>query len=128
MAEQSQVSGTFDAAKPTLLALQGGPGGLCDSMAQNTRLQTELGRIYNLVFFDPRGTGRSKKASTNSLTDMSRYGTQEDLSDIALVAKAFAPDRTIFLLGHSYGACLALAYAATHPGIPAAHYRQRLRR
>ncbi len=111
----TQVFGALDKNKKTVLVLQGGPGGLCDAMAKDTRLQAELGESFNLVLFDPRGVGRSKEASQEAHSDMSRYGTSQDLADIGLVQETLAPGQKVALLGHSYGASLALAFAALNP-------------
>ena len=54
----------FDASKPTLLVINGGPGG--DSSIINTFEKTALAKKLNIVGFDHRGLGCTKTLGPDS--------------------------------------------------------------
>lgn len=65
-----------------------------------------LAERYQLVHWDYRGCGKSSKAP--------RYTMEDDLWDLASLIEALELDRPV-LLGHSYGAMLALYLALEYP-------------
>ncbi|MDH3944033.1 MAG: alpha/beta fold hydrolase [Anaerolineae bacterium] len=105
-----------------LVILHGGPG--LDHHVFGDYLDP-LAERYQLVFVDQRGQGRSEKAPPETLTidqmaaDVSALAGALDLGEYAV-------------LGHSYGAFVALQHAVSHPGeaaksiissgVPAASY------
>jgi proline iminopeptidase len=96
-----------DPGRPPLLFLHGGPGQGCqDFMAvQGDRLS----RSVRLVGLDERGAGRSAP-----LPDGARLTIADLLDDCEQVRQALGIERWA-VLGASFGAGLALRYAAAHP-------------
>jgi proline iminopeptidase len=87
---------------PPLVTLAGGPGG------SHHVFHPFLGRLRHhatVIYFDPRGRGDSDEASSYSVTD--------DVRDIESLRKGLSLEK-IDLLGFSYGAHLAVAYALEH--------------
>jgi len=91
------------------LFLHGGPGGGCSA---NNRRLFDPDR-YRIILFDQRGCGRSRPHA--SAEPELRANTTADLvSDIETLRRTFSIERWL-LLGGSWGATLALAYAQAHP-------------
>jgi proline iminopeptidase len=87
-----------------LVTLAGGPG------ISHHGFHPFLGRLKRdamLVYFDPRGRGESDPAPS--------YAVESDVRDIEVLRRGLELER-IDLLGVSYGAHLAVAYALEHPG------------
>ena len=65
---------------------------------------------YQRIFFEQRGTGKSRPASVSpaSLT------LQTAIEDLEALRLHLQQDR-LLLLGHSWGGMLAMAYAVAHP-------------
>src|SRR5579859_6288880 len=85
--------------------LHGGPGSGCQ--ADHRRLFDP--ERFHAVLFDQRGAGRSRpkgERKDNTLPHL--------IADLELIRKRFGFERWI-LVGGSWGATLALAYAQTHP-------------
>ncbi|MGI9045036.1 MAG: alpha/beta fold hydrolase [Gemmatimonadaceae bacterium] len=88
---------------PDLLVLHGGPGAHHDYLLPQ---MLHLAERYNLVFYDQRGGGRSKSASTDAITwqthveDMSAVIQELDVSPLSII-------------GYSFGGMLALLYTLT---------------
>jgi proline iminopeptidase len=96
---QSQGSGV------PLIVLHGGPG------LDHTYLRPwldPLATVSQLVYFDQRGQGRSRRDPAEPLT---RYRWVEDIEQLRL---ALGFD-VVMLFGHSYGGFLALDYARRFP-------------
>jgi len=89
--------------KPALF-LHGGPGGACS--ANNRRLFDP--ECYRIILFDQRGCGRSLPHAC-----IAANTTAHLVSDIEALRQALDIDRWL-LLGGSWGASLALAYAQAH--------------
>jgi pimeloyl-ACP methyl ester carboxylesterase len=85
-----------------LLCLHGGPGATHGYLAYG--LGT-LASAFRPIFFDQRGGGRS------GLFEGSRPRFQELLDDIEALCEAYRLER-LGLVGHSWGALLALSFAA----------------
>ena len=92
---------------PPVVFLSGGPGFDVDYMIPVAEF---LPASYQRVFFDQRGTGRSV------IPDMTadHMTLQHAVEDLEALRISLGQDRLI-LLGHSWGAMLAMAYAAAHP-------------
>ena len=93
------VSGTG----PPVVCLHGGPG-LWDYLASLAEL---LDDAFTVVRFDQRGCGRST-------ADGGPFTIEQAVDDLDQVRAVFGFDRWA-VAGHSWGAELALRYAARHP-------------
>ena len=87
--------------------LSGGPGFTVDYMVP---VGDFLPPNYRRIYFEQRGTGRSRPAKLNP-ESMTLQTVVEDLEALRLHLKQ---DR-LLLVGHSWGGMLAMAYAAAHP-------------
>lgn len=104
------------AGSPLLLVLHGGPGAdHCYLLPQ----MLELGERYDLLFYDQRGGGRSKSDARVTIT----WKTHVD--DLAAVVGEFSLD-PLSIVGYSWGAMLALLYAAEARQNPALRSPSRL--
>lgn len=99
-----------DGEGPSVVFLSGGPG---DSGHYLRPLAEPLARQFHCVIPDLRGTGRSAVRDQASLSVSSLLG---DLEAIRLADRAGG----VFVVGHSFGANLALLYAATCPAVAGA--------
>jgi proline iminopeptidase len=100
------------AAGTPLVFLAGGPGNdalylrrlgqLCDG--------ADLGRDHPLVFWDQRGTGRSRRHDAG---DLNLATFEADL--VALIDHLDPEGRGVVLVGHSWGGMLATSYVNAHP-------------
>jgi len=98
---RSQGSGT-----PAVM-LSGGPGFTVDYMVP---VGDFLPPNYRRIYFEQRGTGRSRPAKLNP-ESMTLQTVVEDLEALRVHLKQ---DR-LLLVGHSWGGMLAMAYAVAHP-------------
>jgi proline iminopeptidase len=96
---------------PVILLLHGGPGGDFRYMLPlaDPTVQGALVADHQLVFWDQRGTGLSRRHPPGEVT-MDRY--QADLD--ALVEQV-SPGAPVVLVGHSWGGAYAASYVARHP-------------
>jgi|GEM_PF-515310 len=99
----TNISESKDRAKPYLLMIGGGPG-VSDGLAT---LEPLLGGHYNVIRFDARGCGRS--------TADGQYDVETTLGDIEAIRQHYEVEQW-YVLGHSWGADLALFCAMEHPG------------
>lgn len=90
-----------------VVILSGGPGSDVDYVVP---LAEQLPSSYQRVFLEQRGTGRSKLPEMTS-TNMTLRLAVEDLEALRLHLK----QERLFLVGHSWGGMLAMAYAAAYP-------------
>lgn len=93
---------------PKLLVLHGGPG------ADHRYLLPQmlhLGKTHDLLFYDQRGGGQSKADARIPIT------WETHVEDLGAVVEEFALD-PLSLVGYSWGAMLALLYAAEQRGNP----------
>jgi pimeloyl-ACP methyl ester carboxylesterase len=110
-----QVYSKFDSQKQTILFLNGGPGG---ELSQFTSLMPQLKQFhqkYNLIFFDPRGVGRSEKTFVEDKQRLKNFSTSNNIEDIERLASFFVGPGQLILFGHSYGAHLAYGYSVRYP-------------
>jgi proline iminopeptidase len=92
---------------PLAIILAGGPG------ADPSYVQpvvAELSKHYQCLLFEQRGTGRSKLKMYNFQT----INFQEYLGDLEAL-RTYLKQEKLLLVGHSWGAMLALSYAGTYP-------------
>jgi proline iminopeptidase len=92
---------------PPVLILSGGPGFSGDYM---TPIAVDLARSYRTFVLDQRGTGHSHLASLDAST-MSRQLAVEDLE---VLRRALGVEHWM-VVGHSWGAMLAMSYVVAHP-------------
>jgi proline iminopeptidase len=91
---------------PPVVVIHGGPD------FDHTYLLPDLDRLavgYRLIYYDQRGRGRSRGALRLEETSIDRY-----VEDLDRLRNALGLDRTA-LLGHSWGAHVAMYYALRHP-------------
>jgi proline iminopeptidase len=96
---------TAGSGSPVIL-LSGGPGFEVDYMLP---VGDFLPASYQRVFLEQRGTGRSRVELTSDT--MTIRNVVEDLEALRVHLK----QERLFLVGHSWGGMLAMAYAAAHP-------------
>jgi proline iminopeptidase len=94
-------------ATPVIVA-NGGPGLSHIYMLQND-VWTRLARNRQIVFYDQRGTGKSKHVKPDA-----SWGMAAQVADMEAV-RAKLGFQKFDLVGDSYGGLLAMAYAAAHP-------------
>ncbi|MBM4184551.1 MAG: alpha/beta fold hydrolase [Gemmatimonadetes bacterium] len=89
-----------------IIVVHGGPG--MDHAYLQPGLDA-LGTRNTLVYYDQRGTGRSAASLDSATINVDAF-----VEDIDGLRQALGYER-VSLLGHSWGALLALEYAARHP-------------
>jgi proline iminopeptidase len=87
---------------PAIVLCNGGPG-CCDYLAPVAAMLTGVGTV---IRFEPCGCGRSAPASS--------YSVETSLADLELIRQHYNIDQWI-IMGHSWGADLALLYALHYP-------------
>lgn len=90
---------------PLMIVLHGGPGGDHRSLLP---LQ-ELGDDCRILFFDQRGAGLSERVAAEALT------IADYLRDLDALVDRYAEGRRVILIGHSWGAMLAVAFVGHRP-------------
>lgn len=97
-------------ARPTIVALHGGPGG---DHSEYKPFLSALADVAQIVYLDLRGQGRSDEADPAEWT-LARWA-----DDVRAFCEALEIARPI-VLGASFGSFVALTYAIRHPDHPAA--------
>src|SRR3954467_197097 len=95
--------------KPVVF-LHGGPGAGCSP--EHRRLFDP--ERYRIVLVDQRNCGRSIPSASDHATDLSANTTWNLVADLELLREHLQIDRWQ-VFGGSWGSCLSLAYAETHP-------------
>ncbi len=67
-----------------------------------------LADTYQLIYYDQRGSGRSRQADLSDVTN------ETWVADADAIRQALGIDRVV-VFGHSYGGCLAQEYVLAHP-------------
>lgn len=101
-----RVAGTIQPDRAPVVYLSGGPGGNSYSFARFAGPSLEPRNL--MVYFDQRGTGRSERPASGD------YALATLVDDIEALRVHLGVPR-IALLAHSFGAVLALEYAAKYP-------------
>ena len=101
------IYGVAGNATPVIVA-NGGPGLSHIYMLQND-VWTRLSQSRQIVFYDQRGTGKSKHVKPNAA-----WGMDAQVADMEAIRAKFGFQK-FDLVGDSYGGLLAMAYAAAHP-------------
>lgn len=96
-------------AETPIIAVNGGPGLSHIYMLQND-VWTRLAQRRQVVFYDQRGTGRSKSLRSGASMDL-----PAQVADLEAVREHFAFPK-VDLVGDSFGGFLCMAYASAHPG------------
>ena len=97
-----------------IVAIHGGPGGDYRYML-NCKDFANYG--YRVVFYDQRGSGLSQRFSKESYTSLGKGALDliyDELSGVIAHYRTHQGQK-VFLLGHSWGAMLATAYAGKYP-------------
>jgi len=95
-----------------VIFLHGGPGAGCDERSRRFFDPS----FYLIVVFDQRGSGRSRpNASDNWSASIVGNTTQNLVQDIEKLREALKIEKWAMVLGGSWGATLAIAYAEAHP-------------
>jgi proline iminopeptidase len=102
-----EVFGAAGSATPVIVA-NGGPGLSHIYMLQNDTWP-RIAHNRQVVFYDQRGTGKSKRVSADA-----PFGMDAQVADMEAVRAKFGFQK-FNLVGDSYGGLLAMAYAAAHP-------------
>jgi proline iminopeptidase len=102
-----ETYGAAGNATPVIVA-NGGPGLSHIYMLQND-VWTRLSRNRQIVFYDQRGSGKSKHVKPDA-----SWGMDAQVADMEAVRAKFGFQK-FALVGDSYGGLLAMAYAAAHP-------------
>jgi proline iminopeptidase len=97
------------AGSPRLLVLHGGPGAHHDYLLPQMLALGDAAGGRELIFYDQRGGGRSKT------TDQEPITWQTQVRDLASVIGEFDLDHPA-IIGYSWGALLAILYAAEAAG------------
>jgi proline iminopeptidase len=103
-----ETYGAAGTATPLIVA-NGGPGLSHIYMLQNDVWTRRLARNRQIVFYDQRGTGKSKQVKPDAA-----WGMDAQVADLEAVRAKFGFQK-FALVGDSYGGLLAMAYAAAHP-------------
>jgi proline iminopeptidase len=103
-----EAYGAAGTATPVIVA-NGGPGLSHVYMLQNDVWTRRLARNRQIVFYDQRGTGKSKQVKPDAA-----WGMDAQVADLEAVRAKFGFSK-FDLVGDSYGGLLAMAYAAAHP-------------
>ncbi len=78
---------------------------------------SDLGLKYNVLFFDPRGVGRSSPINQENLSrrKLQNYQIDNLVEDIEELRQRLTPNEKIGIIGHSFGGHLVFAYATKYP-------------
>ncbi|NLU64297.1 prolyl aminopeptidase [Rhodococcus sp. HNM0563] len=90
--------------------LHGGPGSGC-TLGMRRFFDPD---VFRAVLFDQRGCGRSTPRADDPDTDLSTNTTAHLVADLERLREHLGIERWV-VAGASWGVCLGLAYAQTHP-------------
>jgi len=97
-----------------IVVIHGGPGSDYRYML-NCKDLADSG--YRVVFYDQRGSGLSQRLPVSSYTSAGLGALDALYDELRGVISYYrtSPDQKVFLLGHSWGAMLATAFAGKYP-------------
>lgn len=98
----------FDASKPTMIFVDGGPG--LTSHGRPTLTSSD----WNQLHFDPRGVGCSGFSQPADSTRASSYGSEATVTDLLAIQKAYQL-RQVSFYAVSYGTLPATVFATRFP-------------
>jgi pimeloyl-ACP methyl ester carboxylesterase len=101
------------AGSPTLIVVNGGPGGKHDGFHEIQAFERLRDR-YNVVFYDQRGTGGSPMDDAD-VGDCEKVSTDANAEDLERIRRAVAGNRPVSVYAHSYGGWIALRHAERYP-------------
>lgn len=101
-----RVAGQAQPEQAPLVYLAGGPGYTTYSFEKT--IGSQLEKHTQLIYFDQRGTGRSERPRTGN------YALPTLVEDIETLRRHLGADQ-LSLMGHSFGATVAVEYAARYP-------------
>lgn len=105
-----KFSGAEGANREPVIFLHGGPGAHVLTLDQTMSMLERLAQGgYDVFAYDQVGGGLSER-----LEDIREYTVARHVADLDAIRHAIGAERVI-LLGSSWGATLAVHYAATHP-------------
>ncbi len=90
---------------PVVVVLHGGPG----ADYRYLLALSALAKDYRVVFYDQLGSGLSQRVPASQIT------VKSFVADLDAVIQHFSPKLPVHIVGHSWGAMLASAYAGAHP-------------
>ncbi len=94
-----------DPDDPVVIVVHGGPGNDYKSLLSLKELSDE----FFVVFYDQRGTGLSPRVGAEELTfDLT-------VSDLGLIVDHYSKGRKVNIVGHSFGAMVAIPYIGKFP-------------
>lgn len=107
--------------KPVVVFLHGGPGGNLEGYSGMDVFRSLLD-THDVLFYDQRGGGLSSPLSGSDARPtlepegpLSHLFMAHHLADLEAIRKSLLGGERIVVMGHSFGAHLALAYATTFP-------------
>ena len=107
----------WDASKPVLLFLHGGPGMPAMYLAHD--FQRELEKEFVIVHWDRRGAGKSYSAGVEGQLTVRQ--TLDDTYELTRLLQKRFNQKRIYLVGHSWGTYLGMLAVREHPEYYAAY-------
>lgn len=102
----ARVNGRIDPGGPIpVIFIHGGPGGTHTTFAPLLGLADE----HPVIFYDQLGSGKSDRPDDLALWRVERF-----VEELESVRQAIGAEK-VHLVGHSWGAAIALEYAVKHP-------------
>ncbi|MCB0407355.1 MAG: alpha/beta hydrolase [Bdellovibrionales bacterium] len=106
--------------KDTIILIPGGPGSDGQAIQLSFNETDLLNALWyhnnlNVVFYDPRGTGKSQLMKTAEFYPPEVFSTYKQTVDLLYLANAVSPQKPVILLAHSAGGDIAAKFAAQYP-------------
>ena len=116
-AEQWILIRGWDATKPVLLFLHGGPG--MPAMYLAHEFQRELEKDFVVIHWDRRGAGKSYASGVKG--ELTVRQTLDDTYELTRLLQSRFGQKRIYLVGHSWGTYLGMLAVKEHPEYYAAY-------
>jgi pimeloyl-ACP methyl ester carboxylesterase len=101
--------------RPSLVFLHGGPGGSFEAY-EDLAVLTELAKTHNVLLYDQRGGGQSNPLPQKSSEAVLRkHFIAHHVADLEALRVHVLGTEKMSVVGHSFGAHLAFAYAVEFP-------------